>query len=105
MFAAPHRRLNLARAALPPNPEAVRLVRNLLGPAGASSMTERLDGLDGSRHDLCIVGAGPVGLTLALEWSRRGRRVLVLESGGRRPIPRRPPCRRPRSSIRPATTP
>lgn len=36
MFAPPHRRLNLARAALPPNPEAVRLVRDLLGPAGAS---------------------------------------------------------------------
>lgn len=35
MFAAPHRRLNLARAALPPNPEAVRIVRDLIG-AGAA---------------------------------------------------------------------
>ncbi|MBT9292228.1 NAD(P)-binding protein, partial [Prosthecodimorpha staleyi] len=49
-------------------------------------ITERLDGLDAGRHDLCIVGAGPVGLTLALEWARYGRRVLVLESGGRRPV-------------------
>lgn len=48
-------------------------------------ITERLDGLDAGCHDLCIVGAGPVGLTLALEWARRGRRVLVLESGGRKP--------------------
>jgi hypothetical protein len=30
----------------------------------------------------CVVGAGPVGLTLALELARLGRRVLVLESGG-----------------------
>lgn len=32
--------------------------------------------------DHCVVGAGPVGLTLALEFARLGRRVLVLESGG-----------------------
>ncbi|RFB73790.1 MULTISPECIES: aldo/keto reductase [unclassified Herbaspirillum] len=32
--------------------------------------------------DLCIVGAGPVGLTLALEAAARGRQVLLLESGG-----------------------
>ncbi|MBT9292229.1 aldo/keto reductase [Prosthecodimorpha staleyi] len=35
MFAAPHRRLNLARAALPPNPAAVQIARDLLRPAGA----------------------------------------------------------------------
>jgi len=32
--------------------------------------------------DLCIVGAGPVGLTLALEAAARGLEVLLLESGG-----------------------
>lgn len=32
--------------------------------------------------DLCIVGAGPVGLTLALEAAARGLQVLLLESGG-----------------------
>lgn len=33
--------------------------------------------------DLCIVGTGPVGMTLALELERLGNEVLVLESGGR----------------------
>lgn len=33
--------------------------------------------------DICIVGAGVAGLTLAHRLSRSGRRVLVLESGGR----------------------
>src|SRR5450830_1616150 len=32
--------------------------------------------------DLCIVGTGPVGLTLALEAEARGLQVLMLESGG-----------------------
>ena len=32
--------------------------------------------------DVCVVGAGPVGITLALELSRRGRDVVLLESGG-----------------------
>ncbi len=33
--------------------------------------------------DLCIVGTGPVGMALALEFERLGDEVLVLESGGR----------------------
>ena len=32
--------------------------------------------------DLCIVGAGPVGLALAREAATAGRRVILLESGG-----------------------
>ncbi len=32
--------------------------------------------------DLCIVGAGPVGITLALRFLRSGVRVCLLESGG-----------------------
>jgi len=40
-----------------------------------------VDGLDGARHDICVVGAGPVGISLALELARLGRSVLLLESG------------------------
>lgn len=37
--------------------------------------------------DVCIVGAGPAGLTLARELATRERRIVVLESGGRNPDP------------------
>ena len=33
--------------------------------------------------DVCVVGAGPAGITLALELARSGCRVCLLESGGR----------------------
>jgi choline dehydrogenase-like flavoprotein len=39
--------------------------------------------------DLCIVGSGPVGVSLALEFERLGRNVLVLESGGSEVDPKR----------------
>jgi choline dehydrogenase-like flavoprotein len=39
-------------------------------------------------HDLTVVGSGPAGLVLALEAARRGRRVLVLESGSAAADPR-----------------
>lgn len=32
--------------------------------------------------DICIVGTGPAGITLALELSRKGRSVVLLEGGG-----------------------
>jgi choline dehydrogenase-like flavoprotein len=32
--------------------------------------------------DICIVGAGAVGITLAVESARQGRKVLLLEGGG-----------------------
>jgi choline dehydrogenase-like flavoprotein len=41
-----------------------------------------LDGLDGTQPDVCVIGAGPVGIVLALELARLGRSVLLLESGG-----------------------
>ena len=47
-------------------------------------MTMGLQGLDGSIQDICVVGAGPVGIALALELARRGRSVLLLESGDSR---------------------
>jgi choline dehydrogenase-like flavoprotein len=37
--------------------------------------------------DVCIVGAGPAGLTLARELATRDRRIVLLESGGRNPDP------------------
>jgi choline dehydrogenase-like flavoprotein len=37
--------------------------------------------------DVCVVGAGPAGLTLARELAARQRRIVVLESGGRSPDP------------------
>jgi choline dehydrogenase-like flavoprotein len=39
------------------------------------------------RCDLCIVGSGPVGMALALEFDRLGRDVVVLESGRNRVYP------------------
>lgn len=44
---------------------------------------EWLDGLDETVHDVCIVGSGPAGLSLALQLERFGLSVLVLESGAR----------------------
>ena len=32
--------------------------------------------------DLCIVGAGPAGISLALQFLDSGKRVLLVESGG-----------------------
>ena len=39
------------------------------------------------RHDICIVGAGPLGLAVALACADRGLKVLVLESGLEEPSP------------------
>lgn len=44
-------------------------------------------GLEERIFDICIVGTGPVGISLAIELSRKGRSVLLLESGGRKASP------------------
>ena len=33
-------------------------------------------------YDVCVVGAGPAGITLALKLAERGKKVLLLEGGG-----------------------
>ncbi|MBY0564442.1 MAG: GMC family oxidoreductase [Hyphomonadaceae bacterium] len=35
-----------------------------------------------ARADICVIGAGPAGITLALELAARGRRVILAEAGG-----------------------
>ena len=35
--------------------------------------------------DICIVGGGPAGITLALELARTGKSILLLESGSDAP--------------------
>jgi choline dehydrogenase-like flavoprotein len=44
-------------------------------------ITTGLLGLNDSSQDICIIGAGPVGISLALELASRGRSVVLLESG------------------------
>jgi choline dehydrogenase-like flavoprotein len=44
-----------------------------------------IDGATSWRADVCVVGAGPAGIAIALALADAGARVLVLESGGRRP--------------------
>lgn len=51
-------------------------------------LCEGIAGLADTAYDLCVVGSGPVGLALATDLARRGQRVLVLESGSKKPDPR-----------------
>jgi choline dehydrogenase-like flavoprotein len=44
-------------------------------------LIERLSSQDRT-WDLCVVGSGPAGMALALEFDRMGQEVLLLESGG-----------------------
>ncbi|MES1200949.1 MAG: GMC oxidoreductase [Pseudomonadota bacterium] len=39
------------------------------------------------QYDVCVVGAGPAGIACALRAYDRGLRVLVLEAGGKTPVP------------------
>lgn len=55
----------------------------IVRPTGADVLTDAITSLDGSHHAICVVGAGPVGLALATTLTRRGIRVLLLESGGK----------------------
>lgn len=50
-------------------------------------IADHLEGLEERRHDVCVVGAGPVGITMAMALAAAGRSVLLLESGGEAPTP------------------
>lgn len=41
-------------------------------------------------HDVCIIGSGPAGLATAISLHGRGLRVLLLDAGGRHPVPGSP---------------
>ncbi len=47
-------------------------------------MTDAAQPADSPVHDVCVVGAGPVGIAVALACAERGQRVLLIESGGDR---------------------
>ena len=49
---------------------------------------ERNPPVDETVYDVCIVGAGAAGISLAVELRRKGRRVLIVEAGGARCEPR-----------------
>lgn len=55
---------------------------------GSEGLPVRIDDLRGVRDeeltaDICVIGSGPAGLTIATELAGTSLRVLVLESGGR----------------------
>lgn len=50
-------------------------------------LVEGIQDLSGSAARLCVVGSGPVGLSLAVDCARRGIRVLLLETGSRAALP------------------
>jgi choline dehydrogenase-like flavoprotein len=43
--------------------------------------------LSDSAADVCVVGAGPAGIVIALELARSGHSVVLVESGGTKPDP------------------
>lgn len=53
-----------------------------MGQAGRRPIVIEQLSLQDRIWDICVVGTGPVGLALALEFEQSGREVLLLESGG-----------------------
>jgi hypothetical protein len=47
-------------------------------------ISQGLQGLGHGTGEVCVVGTGPAGLTVALELARQGKRVVLLESGSER---------------------
>jgi hypothetical protein len=50
-------------------------------------IVESHDGIDRHEHGICVIGAGPVGISLAVRLQQLGQSVLLLESGGLTPDP------------------
>ena len=48
-------------------------------------INQSFEGMADTLHDVCVVGAGPVGISLAVELDRLGCKVLLLESGQQTP--------------------
>ncbi|MEO7760994.1 MAG: FAD-dependent oxidoreductase [Casimicrobiaceae bacterium] len=61
-------------------------------PEFAYRRPPELDDNGSTRRPVIIVGAGPVGLTLALDWAQRGHSVLVLAAGESTPEGSRAIC-------------
>jgi choline dehydrogenase-like flavoprotein len=61
-----------------PAPSSGRII---CGPVPFATATEISPGAT-IHTDICVVGSGPAGLSLALELSRAGKDVLLVESGG-----------------------
>jgi choline dehydrogenase-like flavoprotein len=45
-------------------------------------LAEESDGISRHDHNICVIGAGPVGIVAALELAHQGQAVTLLESGG-----------------------
>ena len=51
--------------------------------SGVDAAGAAIDNLESTRHRVVIVGAGPVGLSLAIDLAQRGQRVLLLDNDDR----------------------
>ena len=44
---------------------------------------EQLSDISNGLYDACVVGAGVAGITLAMELSKKGKNVILIEGGGK----------------------
>lgn len=58
-----------------------------MGNAPLSMITDQISAIQGATFDVCVIGAGPVGLAAVLTMGQAGLRVLLLESGAAHELP------------------